>query len=125
MKCEYCGNYFQVKSKPRRGATSKYCSTSCSKSRKLVHIKQCQYCFICYETRRPKQKFCTRYCRSLGRRSLKNKKYVCVVCLSDFIPNYKKQACCSTECAKIKETLTKMKTTSLKIINLLNTFNQI
>ena len=77
--------------------------------RNAVYCKQCQYCFVYYQTGWKHQKHCSQYCRGLSRRTLKNKIFICAVCFSGFVPSYKKQKCCSAECAKVKEAVTKSK----------------
>jgi len=73
-------------------------------------IKQCEQCFICYDAYGSKQKFCTNTCFHLSTRlEYRWKEKVCAVCLENFVPSYRRQKCCSRECAKIKETVTKNK----------------
>ena len=113
MKCEYCGTTFSRKLTP--GPMSQYCSTKCRRATdnlrkryklgKSFFSKLCEYCFICFRTRRKNQRYCGAYCGHLAMRTLKDKK--CLICGTTFRPRKAGAGCCSIACAKIKEGNTK------------------
>ena len=97
------------------GFQSKYCCERCRRSadneRKRLgkdsgkrFIKQCENCFICFETRRSSAMFCNPLC-FLKRNKLKWRK--CIVCRESFQPQSTNYNCCSLACSNTQGWITK------------------
>jgi len=111
--CQYCGVSFSVRI--QRGPKRKYCSEKCRRSadikrkkdglcNRVKYNKLCEKCFMCFETYRPEQRYCSNLC--FCKRYELSRRY-CIVCNKPFSPSGIKPMCCSTGCAKIKEGNTK------------------
>jgi len=107
-KCRVCGELF--KRKLGRGLKPTVCSVSCRSKRdydrklkRTIYKKQCEKCLICFETHRPKQKYCSNICTC--KRNELPRRY-CVICNKPFAPQSSGVLCCSSKCSKIKGGLT-------------------
>lgn len=68
-----------------------------------LEMRKCEACGELYQPTKPKQRFCSRYCRDRIWHETNRKKHklICAVCHKEFEDYNKKKKCCSPECAEI------------------------
>jgi len=106
--CEMCGkpHVKGLASGPRPTVCPGVRAGSCrckrdylKKRNKAIYKKLCKKCWMCFETHRPSQEYCSNLC--FIKRIELPRRY-CAVCSRPFSPQGKKTRCCSAVCGRIK-----------------------